>query len=135
MAAAGALFSSYILQGNRHHNARFVARSLNLLAILYILVLFSTYPYQLNQTFSYIHQAISSLLYLYMTALGLYLTFNMPRAYTNLYVRYTLFISFLIALFTYFGFIHLLFYAELITGLAFGIILVKYLRLIQKYQE
>ncbi len=38
LAATGALASSYLLQGNTHHNSRLVSRSLIVLSVLYILV-------------------------------------------------------------------------------------------------
>jgi len=132
LAASGALASSYLLQGNTHHNSRLVSRSLIVLSVLYILVLISTYPYQLSPALNYIHQAISSTLYFYMTGLGTYLTYNMPRTYLNRGLRYLLLSTLVIAMLTYFGIVSLLFLNELMTGIFFGTIIVRYLRLIEK---
>jgi len=132
LASTGALASSYLLQGNTHHNSKLVSRSLIVLSALYILVLISTYPYQLSPALNYIHQAISTTLYIYMTGLGTYLTYNMPRTYINRGLRYLLLSTLVVAILTYSGVVSLLFFNELMTGIVFGTIMFKYLRLIDK---
>ncbi len=67
-----------------------------------------------------------------MTGLGTYLTYNMPRTYLNRGLRYLLLSTLVVGMMTYFGIVNLLFLSELMTGILFGTIMVKYLRLIEK---
>lgn len=130
LAALGALVGGYLLYFYDHHHARFIAKSKMILALLYLLVLSSSYLYQQSASLKLIHQIISVILFLYMTLLGVYLSLNMPKSFLNRLLLISLIVTAVIGVLTFLGFIHLLFVGEVIMGMLFGLILIRYLGLI-----
>lgn len=96
---------------------------LTILAVLYLAVLATTYSYKINDFYRTIHEWSAIGLFVYMSALAIWLRFWQAREQTLVCRWFWLFvIGLLTAILTFFGVIHLLFTAQIISGLAFAMI-------------
>lgn len=99
--------------------------TLGVLGLLLIVAMFSTYPYKLNAVFNDTHKYTSVLLTFLEVALGVWFAVFLAPNAKNLMILSLQLLGFLTGLLTYFGAIHILFIAEMVTGLAFGALLVR----------
>jgi len=113
-------------------SARFIAKenkafktALASLGILLIAALLSTYPYKINDTFNTIHVDIGIALAFLELGLGAWFALFLARDIKNIVLFAIQLIGFILGILTHFGAIHILFVTELLTSLAFGIILVR----------
>lgn len=98
---------------------------LTVLGLLYIFVLLSTYPYKLSTLYNYLHQVAGAAIMLYSVGLGAWLSLFKTRSNTVLLLFAAQLIGFALAVLTHFRVIHILFIAELLESLAFGVLLVS----------
>lgn len=94
------------------------------LGILYLFVLFSTYPYKLSAFYSNLHHIAGAALVIYSVALGSWLTLFKAHTTTVLALYTVQLIGFLLAVLTFLGAVHVLFVAELLGSTAFGALLI-----------
>jgi len=113
-------------------SARFMAKenrafgmALAGLGILLIAALLSTYPYKVNDTFNTIHVDIGTALAFVELGLGIWFTLFLARDIKNILFLAIQIIGFVLGILTHFGVIHILFVTEMLTSVAFGIILVR----------
>lgn len=88
-----------------------------------LLVLGSTYPYKLNVMFKDIHIAAGVELFCLEIGLAFWLTFTFLRSAPGVVLLTIQIAGFLLAALTLAGRLHLLFVSQIITSLAFGLIL------------
>lgn len=95
------------------------------LGLLYLFVLFSTYPYKQRPFYDTLHHIAGMLLVGYTLAMGTWLAlFKVPSVRSRLLFAVQL-CGFLLALLTVTGTLHLLFIAELLENTAFGAVLLS----------
>jgi hypothetical protein len=92
---------------------------------LYLLVLLSTYPYKLNKTFDNIHTYAGFALAVFGMMTAFWFALVLARNFLNLVLLSAQTAGFILAILNYLGYVHLLFVAELLTGTAFGALLVR----------
>ncbi len=102
-----------------------LARALRTLAILFILVLLSTYPYKLSATLDLLHMAVTILLFVYEISLGIWLVSRLSRNIPSSLLLAGQLTGSLFALLSLLGKVHLLFPAEAVAALFFGGLLVR----------
>jgi hypothetical protein len=102
-----------------------VKRALVGLGILLIAVLISTYPYKVNNTLNEIHVYIGTALAFLEMGLAVWLALILARDTKNIVLLVVQLIGFIMGVLTHFGVVHILFITELLTSVAFGIILVR----------
>jgi len=103
---------------------RTLRRALILLGALYLLELFSTYPYKVNDIFNNIHVFISAVSALYCMAIGIWFALSVARNPVNITLMLVQSLGFVVAALTYLSYLHVLFIAEMFTGAIFGVLLV-----------
>lgn len=94
-------------------------------AFLLFAVLFSTYPYMLNQSYKYIHIAIGALLLVFNLVFVAWVTLRLYRDSINGLLLTLEFIGFLMTFFTLLGLVQLLFIAQVLTSLTFGVFIIR----------
>lgn len=101
---------------------------LGIVGSLYLLTLESTYPYQVNNLFDSIHMYAAIVLFLIQLLAAVWIW----HAFTHDTVQNVLFavqiVGLLLLTLTLFGVLHVLFIAETVTGMDFGILLVHTVR-------
>jgi hypothetical protein len=102
-----------------------VKRSLIALGIMFLVVLVSTYPYKVNDTFNTIHIYAGSLLTLLEMLLGGWFALFLARGIWNIVIFAAQIIGIIIGVMTRLNVIHVLFITEMLTSLAFGALLVR----------
>jgi hypothetical protein len=107
---------------------RTLQRVLLLLGTLYLLELLSTYAYKLNNTFNNVHVYISVISAAYCMAIGVWLALSIARNAVNVSLVLVQSLGFVVAGLTYLGYLHVLFIAEMGTGVVFGTLLVCAIR-------
>lgn len=125
IAAVSSFRCAQLMQVEKLPRARILSNALFGLAVLYFLVLLSTYTYKINDTFGLLHIAVSIALVVSMVAIGVYLTCNMPDNKINRVLRYGLLAGAVVTCLTVFGVMRTLFIGEVVTGIIFGVILVR----------
>jgi hypothetical protein len=95
------------------------------LGVLLIAVLLSTYPYKVNDTLNAVHVYVGTALAFLELGLGTWFTLVLARDAKNIAFLALQVIGFVLGILTHFGVIHILFVTELLTSLAFGVILVR----------
>lgn len=101
-----------------------LAWALRMLALLFFLVLVSTYPYKLNSFFDDLHELSAILLFAWEVALSVYFLCKVHDAANVLLFAFQ-FAASVAALITFLGFVHLLFVSQFVEGAAFGALLVR----------
>lgn len=102
---------------------RMMHRLLWILGLLYLFVLISTYPYKLDATYDNIHHAAGASLLIYSLGFGMWLSLFRARSIATIALFTAQLIGFLMAILTSLGVLHVLFIAELLSSLAFGVLL------------
>lgn len=118
------LRAAWLLPHNRPHY-RPLRLSLIIVGILFLLVLFTTYPYKVNSIFDNLHLDASTALILFETALSLWWSIRLVRDLPNFIASAAQLVGFVLALLTRFNVIHWLFVAELVLSTAFAVIIVR----------
>jgi hypothetical protein len=105
-------------------NRRMLQWVLSLAGTLYILVLISTYAYQLNNAFDTIHEYAGVALFLLEVIAAIWLVRMRVHDTLQILSFAVLLTGFTLSALTYFGYLHVLFIAEMLTNLGFGVLLV-----------
>lgn len=90
------------------------------LAALLFLVLVSTYPYKLSVALKDLHIGAAALLFCFETAFSIWLVLVLQEDRTSSLLLTVQMVGFLLAFLSLIKFVHLLFIAQMITGVAFG---------------
>jgi hypothetical protein len=99
--------------------------SLILIGVLLLVVLCSTYPYKVSQTLDDVHQTLGTILVVVELVMATWFSFFLARNRINIIILTIQSIGFILALLTHFSLIHVLFVAELLTTLSFGLLLIR----------
>lgn len=100
-------------------------RLLTLLGAMYIAALVSTYGYKVNRVLDDAHIYASFALVATQLVLGAWFAASLVPGGVNYILAAIQYIGFVLVALNYFGLIHTLFLAELLTSLAFGVLLVR----------
>jgi hypothetical protein len=100
-------------------------RTLALLGSLFLLELISTYPYKINGAFNAIHIYAGVALFVAEVIIGMGFALWLAKNLINFVLLAAQLAGFTLAALTFFGMLHILFVAELLTSLAFGVLLVR----------
>ena len=89
-----------------------------------LLVLITTYPYQHSSTFSNIHTAANIWIFCFETLAGCWVAFIFWRTTTSILLILVQLLAFILLVLTFLGVIHLLFVAQILTMVSFGLLLI-----------
>lgn len=95
-----------------------------LLGFLYLIVLLSTYPYKINHVFGIVHEYVDLLLFVFEIIAASWLAFILVRRARTIVLFAIQLAGTTLLLLTLIGSIHILFITEVLTGFAFGLLLV-----------
>ena len=110
------------LQAARFISGKPLRRTVMVVGFLLLAALLSTYPYKVNRALNDIHIYVGIILLTTEMIAGIWFGCFLARNATNIILLLILLIGFLFASLTFFGVIHILFVAELLTSLAFGVL-------------
>ena len=99
--------------------------SITILGVLYLIILFSTYPYKINATFNAIHIWAGFSLLLAEMIIGSWFGFRINPDRKNLGLLVLLYLGLSVGVITFFGLVHALFICQLIIAVAFGVLLIR----------
>jgi hypothetical protein len=99
--------------------------ALQILGVLFLLLLTTTYPYKLNPMLKDVHVGVGSILFLFEMAMGIWIAVVLQRDWITVLLLLLQAIGFLLALSTLIGVLHILFISQIIASLAFGVLLVR----------
>jgi len=105
-------------------NRRALQWILSLAGSLYILVLISTYTYQVNNVFDTIHVYAGIGLFLLEAVAAIWLARSSIRDALQVVSLAVQIVGCILSVLTYFGYLHVLFIAEMLTNIGFGALLV-----------
>ncbi len=126
-AAAGAFIASLKLP-NRFNKSYTLKISLCLLSVLYLLVLFSTFAYKSDASAERLHLWAALVLFLFMLGQSLWM-WRSRSGDKRLAAAFALFgIGWFIGILTAFEIVHLLFTAQILSGISFGYMLTRTVR-------
>ncbi len=108
--------------------ARDGRRILMIVGYFFILMLVSTYPYQISLTLTYIHQIISNMTVLMMLLAGVWMYRQLPRGGNHVYYLAALLFGVLLGLITIIDVVRLLFTAQIFVAIGFGGIYLRFIR-------
>jgi hypothetical protein len=94
-------------------------------AALFFLVLLTTYGYKTNTFFQDLHIAVTIGIFWFQTLLALWMAWGVLKDARSLTIFAIEFIGFVLAFLTFINVLHVLFVAQIITGAAFGTLLVR----------
>jgi hypothetical protein len=94
------------------------------LACLLLIGLTTTYTYKINTSFKNLHVVSVILIFCFEMAMAIWISLVLDRNWANILLLAIQALGFTIALLTYIGTMHLLFVSQIITSLAFGVLLV-----------
>lgn len=102
------------------------------LSLLYVVVMASTFSYKMGGLYRHLHLWSALVLFLVMLYQTLWIRFKTPpdRRLSNAFILFS--IGWLIGILTGFGIIHLLFTAQIISGVSFGYMLT---RIVSSYEN
>jgi hypothetical protein len=100
------------------------AGTLTLLACLFLLVLFSTYPYRINTTLRDIHIVVSAILFIVELGMSVWLSIYVYRGFVTTLLLFVQLLGFAWAILSLADVVHLLFVGQLLAGLSFGALLI-----------
>jgi len=95
------------------------------LAALLLLGLLSTYAYQHSNALTNLHLAAALLIFWYELIFSIWMVLTIVKTRLDHYVLLLQFVGFGLGLLTDLGDLHVLFIAQIITALAFGIVLIR----------
>jgi hypothetical protein len=104
---------------------RYLMKALMLLGVLYFAVLLSTYLYKLNHNLNNLHVLAGTMLAIYSMILSGWFVLVLAPSGKHRIIFLLQSLGFVITILTYFGYIDILFIAELLTSGAFGVLLVE----------
>ncbi len=104
------------------HNFRY---GLYAAACLFFLVLVTTYPYKTDNLFANLHIAVTVTIFWFQTALAFWMTWRVLKDTLSISIFAIELVGFGLAFFTFINSLHVLFIAQIITGAAFGTLLVR----------
>jgi hypothetical protein len=115
-----------------HDNLQYksLKRALTAVGIMYLLVLLSTYPYHVSNTFKDIHLLMSTALLASEMSVGIWAMKTIGKDKLGLKLFVMQIIGFALVFLVLGGFLHILMVAELVAGLPFAAILIKTMNLI-----
>jgi hypothetical protein len=99
--------------------------TLILLGILNIATLLSTYPYHLNNFFNTLHDDVGLMGVIIELILSLWFAIYIARSFWGWLLAAIQIIGFILVILILFNYLHILFIAEIISGVAFGAQLVR----------
>lgn len=134
VAAIGTLFASLKLPVHTPRLA-FVRLELLLLSVLYATSLLSTYQYKLNDGFRLLHEQAAIALFVGMLLVTVWLRFVFANDSKTRRAFIIFCVGFLAAALTLSGFLHVLFTAQLISGISFAYILVRGVSILNHRQQ
>jgi hypothetical protein len=129
LASATAISAAYYLPSHGQ-GQRIMRLVLYLLGGLYMAVLLSTFPYQIGQPYNYLHVAAGSLLYGVKLALAFWFTFAVHKNTLAGTLFGILLAGVVLTFVSYIRVTDYLLLGQMITGLAFSIILVRATQLV-----
>ncbi len=118
-AALGALLAAARLPTGVVHRRR-LQFELVVLAVLYLAVLFSTFSYKDNEAYRQLHVQAALVLFVWMLTSALWLRFVVVRDVIMKRLFIVLAVGFVLSGLTFLGYLHVLFTAQLVSGIAFG---------------
>jgi hypothetical protein len=95
-----------------------------IIALLYLIVLISTYPYKINHTFDVLHIYLGIVLFIAETAAAVWFALVVAKTGWNRVLLSIQLMSSIALLLTLVGYVHILFVAEIAASLAFGALFV-----------
>ena len=101
----------------------------------YLFVALTTYPYKLNEFFRSLHELSAQLLALSIVLVGLYWALLKYRDARNVGYAFVLFVGLVLGVLTMLERITLLYTAEILIGLGFGLILVHSINKINRVEK
>lgn len=128
-AALGSLLSALRFKVTSKHQRR-LRIDLYVMALLYTIVMWTTFSYKQNAAYQQLHEQASLFLFFYMLVMSLTLGFLATNDVRIKRAFVVLVIGLLIGLATLVGLIHLLFTAQIMAAAAFGYIVSRSLRLL-----
>lgn len=102
-----------------------VVRALLFISLLFVMVTLSTYTYKLSGLLNAVHTGAAVALFLMELGLAGWFVFVLSRRLRNFVFLGVFTAGFALALLTFIGVLHLLFIAEVLTNLAFGLIMIS----------
>ena len=90
-----------------------------------MLVLLTTYPYKHSDFFDNLHTAANIVAFLFQVIAGGWIALGFQRTRTNILLFCFQLVTFALTLLTFFGALHILFIAQILTVLSFGLLLVS----------
>lgn len=102
-----------------------LAGILDTTCLLLLLVLLTTYPYQINAAFDDLHNAAAVLLFVTELIAGTWLSLQLVRDRVNFALLGVEAAGFTLSALTFGGLLHILFLAQIITGIGYGLVLVR----------
>jgi hypothetical protein len=100
-------------------------RTLIFLGVWLLVILLSTYPYKLNNTFNDLHLGAGILLFIAETLLAGWFALVLASDTANRLLWTAQLVGFSLAGLTFFGVLHVLFIAQMLNSAAFGALLVR----------
>ena len=94
------------------------------LACLFLLVLITTYPYKINNFLDNLHIGTAIVLFYFETGMAIWMALVLLKDKLSITLLAVEIIGFLMASFSLWGGLHILFVAQIITALSFGTLLV-----------
>lgn len=107
-----------------HHVTAF-RRSIYVLAVLLLLGLLSTYPYQHSNALTNIHIATALIIFWYELIFSIWMVMVIAQTRVDRSLLLLQFVGFAFGILTNVGALHILFITQIVTGLAFGILLIR----------
>ena len=102
-----------------------LAWSMRCIGVLLLCVLASTYPYKVNATLDDIHSVTAITLFISEFLIGIWLTFRLVKDTTSRILFSIQALGLILSLVTIFGILHILFITQAVSGIAFGVLLVR----------
>jgi len=99
--------------------------NLYILTALFMFVLLSTYPYKLNDFLGYVHELADIAYFVFVLGFSGWLCLVVARSWWHILWLLALVIGAGISLITLLGLVHLLFIGQLVTALAFAVLLIS----------
>ena len=105
------------------------------LTFLLLLVLASTYAYKTSQLLHGVHIAVGVVMLCFESAASVWIVIHLAREPWSVIALGVQLLGFVLAALTFFGQLHVLFVAQLLTSLAFGALLIRGVHLVEARVE
>jgi hypothetical protein len=107
------------------HDVTTFRRGIYVLAVLLFIGLLSTYPYQHSDALTNIHIASALIIFWYDLIFSIWMVLVITKTGVDRGLLLLQFVGFALGLLTDLGALHVLFITQVVTGLAFGILLIR----------